>query len=97
MAAANTAPQSAYRDSCHCGEFVYEVHLPDIKSVFECNCSICYKKGYLWLFPGDAKFSIIQGDDCTLTAYAFGPQKLTHRVSYAPSHAFNPPHKGTFS
>lgn len=69
-----------YRGNCHCKAFVYEVELPEIKSAFECNCSICHKKGYLWVFPGDGRFEIVKGTDDTLARYTFGPEKLTHRV-----------------
>ncbi|GJN72613.1 glutathione-dependent formaldehyde-activating gfa [Purpureocillium lilacinum] len=68
-----------YRGNCHCKAFVYEVELPEIKSAFECNCSICHKKGYLWVFPGDGRFEIVKGTDDTLARYTFGPEKLTHR------------------
>ncbi|PWI72180.1 mitochondrial carnitine/acylcarnitine carrier protein [Purpureocillium lilacinum] len=73
-------PLRTYRGNCHCGAFVYEAELPEIKSVFECNCSICHKKGYLWVFPGEGKYRVVKGGDETLTGYTFGPKKLTHKV-----------------
>ncbi|OLN81447.1 Centromere protein V 2 [Colletotrichum chlorophyti] len=70
-----------YRGNCHCGAFVYEVDLPEIKTAMECNCSICHKKGYLWVFPDDqATLDIVKGTDDTLARYTFGPKKLTHRI-----------------
>ncbi|UNI17665.1 hypothetical protein JDV02_003991 [Purpureocillium takamizusanense] len=68
-----------YRGNCHCGAFVYETQLPEIKSVFECNCSICHKKGYLWVFPGEGRFSIVKGGDDALSGYTFGLKKRTHK------------------
>ncbi|KAL0934387.1 glutathione-dependent formaldehyde-activating gfa [Colletotrichum truncatum] len=69
-----------YRGNCHCGSFVYEVGLPEIKSAMECNCSICKKKGYLWVFPGEgSNFKIVNGTSETLAQYTFGPKKLAHR------------------
>ncbi|KAH6856844.1 Mss4-like protein [Chaetomium sp. MPI-CAGE-AT-0009] len=44
-------PVQTYRGSCHCGAFIYEVEAPEIKSAGDCNCSICYKRAYLWLVP----------------------------------------------
>lgn len=81
MAATETEPLRTYRGNCHCGAFVYEVQVPEIKSVFECNCSICHKKGYLWVFPGGAgDFRVVKGSDDALTGYSFGPKKLVHKV-----------------
>ncbi|ODA76033.1 hypothetical protein RJ55_08315 [Drechmeria coniospora] len=74
-----TAALRTYRGNCHCGAFVYEAELPEIKSGFQCNCSICDKKGYLWAFPGEGKFTIVKGTDDSLTEYQFGPKKLTHK------------------
>jgi hypothetical protein len=68
-----------YRGNCHCGAFVYEAELPEIKSAMECNCSICHKKGYLWV-DCQAKYEIVKGTDDTLARYTFGPKKLVHRV-----------------
>ncbi|KXX83230.1 Centromere protein V [Madurella mycetomatis] len=67
-----------YRGNCHCGAFVYEVDLPEIQSVSECNCSICYKKGYLWVFP-EGRFEIVKGTDDVLNRYNFGSNKFTHK------------------
>ncbi|POR31142.1 Centromere protein V [Tolypocladium paradoxum] len=80
MATTETEPLRTYRGNCHCGAFVYEVELPEIKSVFQCNCSICHKKAYLWVFPGEAdNFRVVKGTDDTLTGYRFGPKKLVHK------------------
>ncbi|KAF9878115.1 glutathione-dependent formaldehyde-activating enzyme [Colletotrichum karsti] len=71
-----------YRGNCHCGEFVYEAELPEIRSAMECNCSICHKKGYLWVFPAEgSKFEIIKGTKDSLTQYAFGKKSLAHKAS----------------
>jgi hypothetical protein len=70
-----------YRGNCHCCAFVYEVDLPEIKSVGECNCSICYKKAYLWLFPNDSSnYRVVKGDENDLAEYAFGPKTTLHKV-----------------
>ncbi|RFU80578.1 glutathione-dependent formaldehyde-activating enzyme [Trichoderma arundinaceum] len=67
-----------YRGNCHCGDFVFETKLPEIKSAFHCDCSICKKKGYLWFFPGKDNVNIIKGKLEDLTTYEFGPKKLKH-------------------
>lgn len=48
---ATNPPTKKYRGNCHCGAFVFELDVPEIKSVSDCDCSICHKKGYLWLRP----------------------------------------------
>ncbi|KAL7951524.1 Mss4-like protein [Trichoderma barbatum] len=67
-----------YRGNCHCGNFVFETKLPKIKSAFNCNCAICTKKGYLWIFPGKDNVNIVKGSLEDLTTYQFGPKKLKH-------------------
>ncbi|PTB69212.1 hypothetical protein BBK36DRAFT_1112129 [Trichoderma citrinoviride] len=68
-----------YRGNCHCGAFVFETTLPEpLKSAFHCDCSICTKKGYLWVFPGKGNVEVVKGSLEGLTAYVFGPKKLKH-------------------
>ncbi|KAK3944938.1 putative glutathione-dependent formaldehyde-activating gfa protein [Diplogelasinospora grovesii] len=66
--AAEQAPKKTYRGNCHCGAFIFEVTVPEIKSVSGCNCSICTKKGYLLIFPGDGDFKVVK-DEGKLTEY----------------------------
>ncbi|KAH8648862.1 hypothetical protein BGZ61DRAFT_313023, partial [Ilyonectria robusta] len=64
--------------NCHCSTFVYEVDLLAISIVNEFNCSLCSKRGYLWVFPSSpGQFRVIKGDEDALTSYAFG-SKTTH-------------------
>ena len=78
---ASQAPRKTYRGNCHCGAYVYEVELPEITSVAACNCSICSKKGYLFVFVGDDdKFSVVKGDGA-LKGYGFGGGVYTHQVT----------------
>ncbi|KAH6887496.1 glutathione-dependent formaldehyde-activating enzyme [Thelonectria olida] len=73
-------PTKTYRGNCHCGSFVYEMAIPEIKSVTECNCSICTKKGYLWLFPGSADtLKVVKGSIDDLTNYTFAKGFLHHK------------------
>ncbi|KAK1828513.1 glutathione-dependent formaldehyde-activating enzyme [Podospora conica] len=70
-------PLKTYRGNCHCGAFVYEVELPEIKAVSTCNCSICTKKGYLWVKPSEIK--VVKGDEDALTGYTFGSNTFYHK------------------
>ncbi|KAK5995254.1 hypothetical protein PT974_03653 [Cladobotryum mycophilum] len=69
-----------YRGNCHCGGFVYEVDLPEIKTVVQCNCSFCSKKGHLMAFPGDkGNFRVVKGSEDNLVSYAFGKKERVHK------------------
>jgi hypothetical protein len=72
-------PPKTYRGNCHCGAFVFEVEAPEITSVGDCNCSICSKRGYLWLVP--KKPLTIVKDEGKLVHYAFGSKQMDHQVS----------------
>jgi hypothetical protein len=73
-------PLKTYRGSCHCGAFIYEVEAPEITSAGDCNCSICYKRGYLWLVP-KKPLNIVK-DEGKLVGYSFGSKALDHQVRY---------------
>lgn len=68
-----------YRGNCHCGAFIYEVKLPEIKAYSECNCSICYKTGYAWLFPNAGDLDIVKGSIDDLKAYTFNKGDYVYR------------------
>lgn len=72
--------RSHLRGQCRCGAFAYESKLSKTQLAFKCNCSLCVKKGYLWVFPGQNNFKIVQGSESTLVTYKFGPSKLSHKV-----------------
>ncbi|KAM5352930.1 hypothetical protein ACJ41O_005652 [Fusarium nematophilum] len=80
MAEQQQPNKKSYRGNCHCGAFVYEIDLPEIKTVNECNCSICTKKGYMWLFPGGLdSLKVIKGAKEDLTNYTFAKGNLHHK------------------
>jgi hypothetical protein len=73
-------PLKTYRGNCHCGAFVYEVQLPEIESVISCNCSLCTKKSYEWVFVAkEEHFKVAKGQESDLTTYTFGPKVLEHK------------------
>lgn len=82
MAAEQPAPETrTYRGNCHCGAFVYEARVPEITTVSECDCSICVKKGYLFVFTGAANnFTVVKGSQDDLVTYTFGGKILEHKV-----------------
>lgn len=74
-----------YPGNCHCGKFRFQITLPKINKLNECNCSICYMnglRGLVW-FPigGLRKFEVVEGDeDKDLSSYSFGRGYLKHKV-----------------
>ncbi|KAJ7506622.1 Mss4-like protein [Mycena galericulata] len=67
-----------YGGNCHCGAFKFTFKAPPLTQAYACNCSICYKNGYLWGFPKD--LVIVKGDvDTTLKTYEFGKRTMAHK------------------
>ena len=67
---------SIYEGGCHCGAVRYQV-LIDRNIAYDCNCSICSKKGFLHLIVAPENFTLLQGQDC-LTSYRFNTQTAQH-------------------
>ncbi|KAK3318270.1 Mss4-like protein [Apodospora peruviana] len=78
MAESGEGSTKTYRGNCHCGAFVFEVTVPEIKLAMVCNCSICLKKGYMWLYTSKEAVTIIN-DEGILTEYQFGDGKINHK------------------
>jgi hypothetical protein len=65
-----------YTGGCHCGEVRFEV-TADISSVIACNCSICQKRGALWVFVAPEHFALRAGSN-DLKDYQFGKKSIHH-------------------
>ncbi|MCJ1396956.1 hypothetical protein MMC11_000148 [Xylographa trunciseda] len=68
-----------YHGNCHCAAFKFALKVPEITSAHTCNCSICYKKGYLWLYPPTEAFTIERGEG-SLTEYHSADKAFIHKV-----------------
>ncbi|KDN65131.1 putative glutathione-dependent formaldehyde-activating enzyme [Colletotrichum sublineola] len=73
-------PKRTYRGNCHCAAFVYEVDTHEIKSLSQCNCSICVKRGALWITPAHENFRVVKGAESELSSYKFGSGQMIHKV-----------------
>ena len=62
---------------CHCGAVRFEVTAPAEVEVFECNCSICRKLGYLHLIVPRSRFRLLRGEDA-LSTYTFNTGQARH-------------------
>jgi hypothetical protein len=77
------APElKTYYGNCHCGAFKFNVKLPELQQVNECNCSICFKKGYKWLYPTEGCYTVEKGEG-TLKSYQFGTNTMYHEVIFS--------------
>jgi len=45
--------------------------------VTSCNCSICYRNGYLMVYPLESNVTFQSGFN-EMTTYRFGPEKIDH-------------------
>lgn len=61
-----TAPSQSYPASCHCGAFAYTVTAsPPLSdpaaTVMQCNCSICERNGYLFIYAPNERVVFTKG------------------------------------
>ena len=65
-----------HEGSCHCGAVAFEVDM-SLDGLIECNCSHCYRKGFVLGFVRpDAFRQIKEGPQ---TQYRFNNHKIHHR------------------
>jgi hypothetical protein len=70
------AKPDLHRGSCHCGRVVFEL-AATVKSVVECNCSICRRRAALWIGAAEHQLRIVAGEP-ELTLYRFGTETAKH-------------------
>ena len=71
-----------YRGNCHCGAFVYEAQLPEIKVGTTCNCSMCFKKGTRIVYTPVKNVKVVKGSESDLTKYQFNNKVINHMVCF---------------
>ena len=65
-----------YRGGCHCGRISFEV-TGRLREVSECNCSICYRKGYLHWIVARESFRLLTPESA-LSTYSFNTGVAKH-------------------
>ncbi|MBE9166948.1 GFA family protein [Pleurocapsales cyanobacterium LEGE 06147] len=65
-----------YTGGCHCGAVRFQVTV-DRHEVYNCNCSICRKKGFLHLIVPSEQFTLLRGEE-VLTTYTFNTGVAKH-------------------
>ncbi|KAJ4372268.1 hypothetical protein N0V83_004042 [Neocucurbitaria cava] len=78
-----SAPTATYTASCHCGSFTYTVtQSPPLNdpsaTVMECNCSICARNGYLFVYVPDERVQFTKGSIEEFKSYFFASKKMAH-------------------
>ena len=63
--------------ACHCGRVSFEIDAPADLDVYECNCTMCEKVGYLHLFVSAGRFRLLSGRD-SLVSYRFNTGVANH-------------------
>ena len=66
-----------YKGSCHCGGISFEVE-GEIKSVLQCDCSMCQRKGSLLWFVPREMLKMLTPDSAVKT-YTFNKHMIMHR------------------
>jgi hypothetical protein len=73
-----TEIKAKHRLSCHCGDVVLELDLPDgIVDARRCNCSMCRRRGAVVASVPLSGIRIVQGDD-SLALYQFNTHTAKH-------------------
>ncbi|MEO9469458.1 GFA family protein [Parasphingorhabdus sp.] len=62
---------------CHCGAVRFSISAEKSPELFDCNCSICARTGFLHLIVPHEKFTLLSGRD-TQTSYQFGSKQADH-------------------
>ncbi|KAI0428682.1 glutathione-dependent formaldehyde-activating, GFA [Xylaria sp. FL1042] len=72
--------QETYNANCHCGTVRFSVITQDLKTskIVSCNCSICTKNGYLFVYPKREDVVFASGES-HMTSYRFGNLKKPHK------------------
>ena len=65
-----------HEGSCHCGAVAFEVDM-SLDGLIECNCSHCYRKGFVLGFVQPDSFRL--SADGPQTEYLFNNHKIRHR------------------
>jgi hypothetical protein len=65
-----------YTGGCHCGAVRFQVTV-DRHEVYDCNCSICRKKGFLHLIVPSEQFILLRGEE-VLNTYTFNTGIAKH-------------------
>ncbi|KAF2468053.1 glutathione-dependent formaldehyde-activating enzyme [Lindgomyces ingoldianus] len=82
MSTEDPKPSQTYPGSCHCGRVTFKVKSPPLSDpaagVASCNCSICSRHGYIFIYVPHADLTFDKGSFGELTQYTFGSHRMGH-------------------
>ncbi|KAJ7643244.1 Mss4-like protein [Mycena rosella] len=73
------SPLVTYRGNCHCGAFKFTVKLPELKTVYACDCSLCSRNAYLWARPELKAHFVVEKGEGALKDYVWGNRTMAHK------------------
>jgi hypothetical protein len=76
-AAEEELPLVTHTGGCHCGRVRFEARAPAQLEVWDCNCSICAKSGFLHLIVPKSRFKLLSGAE-HLANYQFNTGVAQH-------------------
>lgn len=65
-----------YVGSCHCQSVIYQVKC-DIDMAYQCDCSLCTRKGAKMLYTEEANYTLLAGEQ-NLSKYQFNTHTAEH-------------------
>jgi hypothetical protein len=68
--------KTSHHGACHCGKVRFELQAA-LAVVFDCNCSICRRRGALWHGAANEDLRITEGEG-ELTLYQFNTKTAKH-------------------
>jgi len=68
---------TVHSGGCHCGAVRFEVEAPVDLEVYDCNCSMCRRSGFLHLIVPRGRFRLLAGQ-AELTSYRFNTGVADH-------------------
>ncbi|XP_046548908.1 centromere protein V-like [Haliotis rubra] len=66
-----------HKGGCHCGAVRFQVYAPSVLHVFDCNCSVCVKKGNRHFIVPKSRFELTKGEE-NIATYTFNTHKAKH-------------------
>lgn len=67
---------TTFTGGCHCGAVRFQV-ITSARALFDCNCSLCSKKGFLHLIATETEVTWLSGRD-QLREYTFNTHVAKH-------------------
>ncbi|CAN8101965.1 unnamed protein product [Discula destructiva] len=78
----STGVFSSHEANCHCGTVRVTFKIsPPLESypVVSCNCSMCQRNGYMFVYPAKENTTIESGPAESLGCYSFGHKIISHK------------------